>query len=143
MKTFSAKPANITHNWYLVDAEGLSPGRIASVAAKYLQGKHKANYTPHMDSGDNVVVINAAKVNITGNKLLAKRYYRHSGYAGALKSKTLEQLMDEDARKVIEYAVYGMLPDSKLRDDRMARLRVFNDDKHTHEAQKPQPLEVK
>lgn len=143
MKTFSAKPDNLTHNWYIIDADGVSPGRLAAVAAKYLQGKHKPNYTPHMDSGDNVVVINTDKIKITGNKLLDKRYYRHSGYAGALKSKTLEQLMNEDSRKVIQFAVYGMLPDSKLRDDRMARLRTFKKVEHTHEAQKPQTLEVK
>lgn len=143
MTTYSAKKADLDHNWYIVDASNQSPGRVAAVVAKYLQGKQKPRYTPHMDSGDNVVVINAAKIKITGNKLFDKRYYRHSGYAGALKSKTMQQQMNEDPRKVIEFAVYGMLPDNKLREIRMSRLRVFSDENHNHEAQKPQPLEVK
>ncbi|MBP9132066.1 50S ribosomal protein L13 [Candidatus Saccharibacteria bacterium] len=140
--TYSQKPSEITREWYIIDADGVSLGRIASVAAQKLIGKDKPSYTPHMDGGDSVIVTNAAKVGVTGNKLDAKVYYRHSSYPGSLKERTLAEQLERDARKVIESAVYGMLPKNKLRDARMKRLKVYRDAEHEHNAQQPQELKV-
>ncbi|MBI4101023.1 50S ribosomal protein L13 [Candidatus Microgenomates bacterium] len=143
MKTYSAKPKEVTRQWYLVDAAQAPLGRMAALIATYLTGKHKAMYTPHIDCGDQVIVINAAKLKLTGNKLTQKVYYRHSGYPGALKSRTAAEQLARDPTKIVTEAVKGMLPKNKLQADRLARLKVYADAKHQHEAQKPQPLEIK
>ncbi|MBP7837470.1 50S ribosomal protein L13 [Candidatus Saccharibacteria bacterium] len=142
-KTYSAKPSDVTRRWILIDASEAPLGRIATVIATYLTGKNKPIYTAHIDCGDNVVVINAEKLVVTGNKLEDKMYYRHSGYPSGLKEATLKQKLEKDPRKVIELAVKGMLPKNKLSPDRLARLRVFNGAEHEHTAQQPQKVEVK
>lgn len=141
-RTFQAKPAEINRTWWIVDAKGVNLGRLATVVAKRLQGKHLPSFTPHIDNGDGVIVINAEGITVTGDKLQTKRYYRHSGHAGGLKERTMQEQMDRDAARVIEHAVRGMLPDNKLRTARMSRLRIFNDDKHDLDAQQPKSLNV-
>lgn len=143
MKTYSAKPTDVTRRWILVDASEGPLGRVATVIATYLTGKNKPMYTAHIDCGDNVVVINAAKLVVTGNKLQDKKYYRYSGFPGGMKEMTLADKLAKDPASVIEAAVKGMLPKNKLADERLARLRVFADDNHTHTAQKPEKVEVK
>src|SRR5687768_3227805 len=143
LKTYSAKPADITRKWYLVDASEAALGRVATLVASRLMGKHKATYTPHLDCGDGVIVINAAKLKLTGNKLMQKRYFRHSGYPGALRSDTAEQLLAKNPIKVVEAAVKGMLPKNKLQAGWLKRLKVYRDDKHDQTAQQPEKLEVK
>lgn len=142
MKTYNQKPADISRQWYIVDATGLTLGRLATEIAWYLTGKHKPTYTPHVDNGDSVVVINAAHVRTTGKKLSQKRYYRHSQHAGGLKSRTLEQQLQQRPEQVIKHAVEGMISDNKLKAERMKRLRVYPDADHPHEAQQPQQLGV-
>lgn len=143
MKTYSAKPTDVTRQWYLVDASEASLGRLATQVAQLLTGKGKPMFTSHVDCGDYVVVINAANLVVTGNKPAAKTYYRHSGYPGGLTETTLQEQMEKDPTEVIIHAVRGMLPVNKLRDARLARLKVYADSQHQHSAQQPQPLSLK
>ena len=142
MKTFSAKPAEVRRDWYVVDATGKTLGRLATEIARRLRGKHKPEYTPHVDTGDYIVVVNAAKLRVTGNKLKDKLYYRHTGYIGNLKTTSLEKLLDEKPERVIELAVKGMLPRGPLGRKMLGKLRVFAGAEHNHAAQQPIPLEV-
>jgi large subunit ribosomal protein L13 len=142
IKTHTPKAAEITHEWYLIDAEGQTLGRLATKIATILNGKHKTAYSPHLDMADNIVVINAAKIKVTGNKLTDKIYYRHSGYPGGIKQATLAEMMERKPTKVIEMAVKRMLPQNKLNARRMSHLKVFAGPEHTHEPQKPTSLTV-
>jgi large subunit ribosomal protein L13 len=142
MKTFSAKPAEVRRDWYLVDATGKTLGRLSTEIARRLRGKHKPVYTPHVDTGDYIIVINAEKVRVTGNKLKDKIYYHHTGYIGNLKSISLEKLLDEAPERVIESSVRGMLPKGPLGRKMMSKLRVFAGAEHEHTAQQPVPLEI-
>lgn len=143
MKTFSLKSADIDRKWVLVDAAEAPLGRLASFVATRLSGKYKPTFTPHVDNGDYVIVINADKLVVTGNKEESKTYYRHSGFPGGIKSRTLKEVRELDITKVVEKAVRGMIPKNKLAPERLARLRVFAGTEHAHEAQKPVKLEVK
>jgi len=142
MKTFSAKPETVERDWYLVDADGKTLGRLASELARRLRGKHKPEFTPHVDTGDYLVVINAEKIAVTGNKLKNKIYYRHTGYIGNLKSISLEKQLDAHPERVLEGAVKGMLPKNPLGRAMFRKLKVYAGPKHPHEAQQPRPLEV-
>jgi large subunit ribosomal protein L13 len=142
MKTYSAKASEITRQWYIVDASGMTLGRLATIVATRLIGKHKPTYTAHMDGGDYVVIINAAQIQVTGNKLADKKYYRHSGYPGGLTETTLQEVMDSKPERAIEMAVRGMIPKNRLLDPRMKRLKVYADANHPHDPQSPQPLGV-
>ncbi len=138
MSTFSAKPADVQHDWYVVDAKDLVLGRLATRIATVLRGKHKAIFTPHIDTGDFVVVINAADVLLTGNKLDAKKYYNYTGYFGGLKSQTAREVLEADAERVIRDAVKGMLPKNKLGRQVIKKLKVYPGAEHPHAAQNPQ-----
>lgn len=140
--TVSAKPAEVRREWLLVDAEGKTLGRLASEIARRLKGKHKPIFTPHVDTGDYVVVVNAEKVAVTGNKLKDKMYYRHTGYVGNLKSISLEKQLQKAPERVIETAVRGMLPRNPLGRAMMKKLRIFAGPEHTHQAQQPKPVEL-
>jgi large subunit ribosomal protein L13 len=142
MKTFSAKPEEISHDWYLVDATGKTLGRLSTEIARRLRGKHKPEYTPHVDTGDYIVVVNAGKIRVTGNKLKDKMYHHYTGYIGNLKAAPLQKLLDEAPERVLQYAVKGMLPRNPLGRKMYAKLRVFAGPQHTHEAQRPIPLEI-
>ena len=142
MKTFSAKPAELRRDWYVIDATGKTLGRLATEIACRLRGKHKPEYTPHVDTGDYIVVVNAAKLRVSGNKLKDKRYHRHTGYIGNLKTVSLGKLLDEQPECVIELAVKGMLPRGPLGRKMLGKLRVFAGAEHNHAAQQPIPLEV-
>ena len=142
MKTFSAKPAEVRRDWYVVDATGKTLGRLSTEIARRLRGKHKPEYTPHVDTGDYIVVVNAEKVRVTGNKLKDKVYHHHTGYIGNLKSIPLEKLLDEHPGRALEYAVKGMMPRGPLGRKMLSKLRVFAGPEHTHAAQQPIPLEV-
>lgn len=142
-KTFSAKPADVTRKWFLYDASEAPLGRMATEIATKLTGKYKPIYTPHIDCGDYVVVINSDKLVVTGNKMIGKKYYRHSGFPGGIKEATLADKMAKDSAEVIKAAVKGMLPKNKLSDERLKRLRVVAGEDHGHEAQKPEKVEVK
>lgn len=142
-KTYSAKPSEVTRRWILIDASEAPLGRVATVIATYLTGKNKPMYTPHIDCGDYVVVINASNLKVTGNKLEDKTYYSYSGFPSGLKETTLKQQMEKNPAKAIEAAVKGMLPKNKLSPERMKRLRVFADENHGHAAQQPKKVEVK
>lgn len=133
-KTYSAKPTEVTRTWHVVDASTVPFGRLATQVATLLMGKHKAMFTPHIDCGDYVIVINAAQLVATGKKATDKKYYRHTGHPGGIKETTLEK---KDPIRVIEAAVRGMIPANKLRPGRLARLKVYSDDQHNHHAQKP------
>lgn len=128
--------------WYVVDGSGQPLGRLASQVAAILRGKHKPTFTPHMDTGDHVIVINADKVVLTGNKLSQKKYYRHSGYPGGLKEKTYEELMNENPELAVEKAVKGMLPHNKLGRKMLKKLKVYRGDSHPHQAQQPEVWEL-
>ncbi|MFQ5575873.1 MAG: 50S ribosomal protein L13 [Anaerolineae bacterium] len=141
MKTYSAKAQEVTQKWYVVDAQGQTLGRLASRIATILRGKHKPIYTPHVDCGDYVIVINAKKVWTTGRKLDQKKYYRHSGYPGGLKEMTLRDRLNKFPERVIEAAVKGMLPKNKLGRKMFKKLNVYAGPNHPHAAQKPEPLE--
>lgn len=141
-KTFSQKPSEVTRRWLLIDASSAPLGRVAGVIAKYLIGKYKPTYTPHIDAGDYVVVINAQNIVVTGNKEIGKTYYRHSGYPGGIKSLSLKELREKNPEKVIYQAVKGMIPRNKLADERLKRLRIFSDENHTHAPQSPKKVEV-
>jgi large subunit ribosomal protein L13 len=142
MKTFSAKPADIQRRWYLIDAEDKVLGRIATQVATILRGKHKPIYTPHVDTGDHVIVINAGKVRLTGNKRQEKFYAWHSGYPGGFKSILAGKLLLQKPERVIELAVKGMLPKNKLGRAMYKKLKVYSGPRHPHQAQQPQPLHV-
>jgi large subunit ribosomal protein L13 len=143
MKTYNAKPGEIERRWYLVDAEGQTLGRLATRIADTLRGKGKPQFTPHVDTGDFVVVVNAEKIVVTGKKLDEKIYYRHSGYPGGLKQRTLREQLDRRPTEVIRIAVKGMLPKNKLAARQLTKLKVYAGPDHPHEAQDPQTLEVK
>lgn len=143
MKTYSAKPVEVTRAWYLVDAQGQTLGRLATVIASYLTGKHKPMYTSHIDCGDTIVVVNAAQIAVTGNKLEDKSYFHHSGYPGGIKEVSLANQMLKDPTEVIRHAVAGMLPKNKLTDERLKRLKIYPTAEHAHQAQSPQTLTIK
>lgn len=142
-KTYSQKTADISRRWILVDASEAPLGRVATQIATYLIGKYKPTYTPHIDNGDYVVVINADKLVVTGDKEAAKTYYRHSGFPGGIKSASLAEVREKDATRIIEAAVKGMLPRNKQLEERLGRLRVFAGSEHAHTAQTPEKVEVK
>lgn len=143
MKTFMASPATIERKWYVVDATGYTLGRLASEVAKVLRGKNKPIYTPHMDCGDYVIVVNADKINVTGKKLDQKIYYNHSEYVGGMKETTLREMMAKKPERVMELAVKGMLPKGPLGRSMITKLHVFAGAEHDHAAQKPEVLEIK
>ena len=141
MKTYSATPRDIEHQWYVVDAEGMVLGRLATEVAKIIRGKHKPMYTPHMDTGDNVIVINAAKVRVTGKKAEQKQYFRHTGYMGHERFTPFATMLEKHPERVIEKAVYGMLPKTALgRQVLRGKLRVYPGAEHPHTAQTPKTL---
>ncbi|PID44757.1 MAG: 50S ribosomal protein L13 [Proteobacteria bacterium] len=142
MGTYSAKPAEVKRDWFVVDAEGKALGRLASEIASRLRGKHKPIYTPHIDTGDYIVVINADKVAVTGNKFTDKMYHRHTGYVGNLKSISFDKLQAKAPERIIELAVKGMLPKGPLGRDMYRKLKVYAGPEHNHHAQQPRPLEV-
>ena len=142
-KTFSATPTDIQQDWYVVDAEGMILGRLATEVARIIRGKHKPSFTPHMDTGDGVIVINASKVRVTGRKAEQKEYFRHTGYMGHERFTPFETMLARHPERVIEKAVYGMLPKTALGRQKLRnKLRVFADAKHTHAAQQPKVLEL-
>ncbi len=143
MNTHSTKPSEITRDWWLVDADGVVLGRLASEVAKRLRGKHKPNFAPHLDTGDHIVVINASKIVLTGNKLLQKQMYRHSGYPGGLRTVPYSKLMATKPELAIEKAVKGMLPSNRLGRAMLKKLKVYAGPEHAHSAQNPQPLDLR
>lgn len=140
--TVSAKPAEVRRDWYVVDAEGKTLGRLASEIARRLKGKHKPIFTPHVDTGDYIVVINCEKVAVTGNKMKDKMYHHHTGYIGNLKSISLEKQLQKAPDRVLRDAVRGMLPRTPLGRTMMKKLRIFAGPEHTHQAQQPKPLDI-
>lgn len=142
MKTFTAKPAEVRRDWFVVDAEGKTLGRLATEIARRLRGKHKAEYTPHVDTGDYIVVVNAEKIHVTGNKAAAKQYYRHTGYPGGLRSMNFEKLIDHAPERVLEIAVKGMLPKGPLGRAMHKKMKVYAGAEHPHAAQQPQELNI-
>jgi large subunit ribosomal protein L13 len=142
VRTFSPKPADINRQWHVIDAEDIVLGRLAVQAATLLRGKHKPTFAPHVDGGDFVIIINAEKVALSGNKRTDKLAFRHSGYPGGLKSIAYGDLLEKDARKAIEKSVRGMLPKNRLGDQLITKLKVYSGPEHPHTAQKPQPFEI-
>ena len=143
MSTFSAKPAEVERDWYVVDADGKTLGRLASEVAKRLRGKHKPMFTPHIDCGDNIIVVNAEKVKLTGRKLTDKAYYRHTGYPGGIKSQTAGQIMEgAHPERVVEKAVQRMLPKGPLGRQMFRKLKVYVGPEHPHAAQSPETLDI-
>jgi large subunit ribosomal protein L13 len=142
MKTFSAKPQDVSRDWYVVDATNLTLGRLSTEIARRLRGKHKPQYTPHVDTGDYIVVVNAKKIRVTGNKMKDKMYHRYTGYVGNLKSVPLEKMMQETPERALQLAVKGMMPRNSLGRKMYSKLRVFAGPEHSHEAQQPIPLEI-
>lgn len=142
MTTVFAKPAEVRGDWFLIDAEGKTLGRLATQLAHRLKGKHKADYSPHVDMGDHLVVVNAEKIRVTGNKLADKIYYHHTGYIGGIKSIGLEKLLKEHPERVIEIAVKGMLPKGPLGRDMFRKLKVYSGSEHPHAAQQPAVLDI-
>jgi large subunit ribosomal protein L13 len=142
MRTISAKKETVRHEWLLVDAEGQTLGRMASGIANRLRGKHKAEFTPHVDTGDYVVVINANKVHVTGNKVRDKMYYRHSGYPGGLKEASFGQMMEKSPEEVVRLAVRGMMPKNRLARAMLAKLKIYSGGEHPHTAQQPRKVEL-
>ncbi len=142
MKTFSAKAETVQRDWYLVDASGKTLGRLCSELARRLRGKHKPVFTPHVDTGDYLVVVNAEKISVTGKKLSDKLYHRFTGYVGNLKTETLSQLLDKHPERAIEIAVKGMLPKSPLGRAMIRKLKVYRGAEHPHSAQQPQQLDI-
>jgi large subunit ribosomal protein L13 len=143
MKTYVATPTTRQRNWLLFDADGVVLGRLATEVADALRGKRKPEYTPHCDTGDFVVVVNATKVRVTGNKLADKRYYRHSGYPGGLRSRTLAEMLERRPEEVIRKAVKGMLPRNRLGRQQLRKLKVYAGPEHPHEAQRPKAVELR
>ncbi len=142
MKTYNAKPNEIAREWYVVDAEDLVLGRLATRVADVLRGKHKTTYTPHVDVGDFVIVVNADKVKLTGNKLDQKLYWRHSGYSKSIKSRTAREMLEKKPEEVILHAVRGMLPKNRLNSRVLTKLKVYAGPDHPHRGQEPKPLEI-
>jgi large subunit ribosomal protein L13 len=142
-KTWTAKPGEITRRWYVVDAEGQTLGRLATRIADTLRGKDKPEYTPHVDTGDFVVVVNAEKIHVTGNKLDQKMYHRHSGYPGGLRSRTLREQLERRPTEVLRKAVKGMLPRNKLAAAQIGKLKIYAGPEHPHAAQSPEQLELR
>jgi large subunit ribosomal protein L13 len=142
MKTYVAKPTDRERNWLVVDANGKTLGRLATQIADVLRGKRKPEYTPHIDTGDFVVVVNAEKIHVTGDKRKNKRYYRHSGYPGGLRSRTFEEMLAKRPEEIIRLAVRGMMPRNRLARKQLTKLKVYAGPEHPHIAQKPQPLEI-
>lgn len=142
MTTISAKPAEVRRDWYVIDATDKTLGRLSTEIARRLRGKHKTTYTPHVDTGDYIVVVNAEKIRVTGNKMKDKVYYHHTGYIGSMKSISLEKLLDKAPERVIETAVKGMMPKNPLGRAMFKKLKVFAGPEHSHQAQQPQPLEI-
>jgi len=142
VRTFSPKPSDITRQWHVIDAEDIVLGRLAVQAATLLRGKHKPTFAPHVDGGDFVIIVNAEKVALSGNKRTDKLAYRHSGYPGGLSSIAYGDLLNKDARKAIEKSVRGMLPKNRLGDQLITKLKVYSGPEHPHSAQKPQPFEI-
>jgi large subunit ribosomal protein L13 len=143
LKTFMAKSAEVEQKWYLVDAEGQTLGRLSSQVASILRGKHKPIYTPHVDTGDFIIVINAEKIVLTGNKLQQKKYHHHSGYPGGMKETSYKDLLAKKPEKAIEVAVKGMLPHNRLGSKMYKKLKVYRGSGHPHQAQQPEALELK
>ncbi|MBQ3641572.1 50S ribosomal protein L13 [bacterium] len=137
MKTYSAKPLEVERKWYLIDAEGKTLGRLAVLAANLLRGKHKPQYTPNVDTGDFVIIINSSKIRVTGNKETDKIYYHHTGYPGGLKSASFKELMEKDATLALEKAIKGMLPHNTLGHEQFNKLKIYAGSEHPHAAQKP------
>ena len=137
MKTYSAKPLEVERKWYLIDAEGKTLGRLAVLAANLLRGKHKPQYTPNVDTGDFVIIINSSKIKVTGNKETDKIYYHHTGYPGGLKSASFKELMEKDATLALEKAIKGMLPHNTLGHEQFNKLKIYAGSEHPHAAQKP------
>ena len=143
MRTYSAKPSEIEKKWWIIDAEGLVLGRLATIVAMYLRGKHKPTFTPHMDCGDNIIIVNAEKVRLTGSKRIAKTYYWHTGYPGGIKSRTADKILDGDhPERVIQKAVQRMITRGPLGRVQMGNLKVYGGAEHPHEAQQPETLDV-
>lgn len=142
MRTFSAKASEVRRDWFVIDAENVVLGRLASEVARRLRGKHKAEYTPHVDTGDNIIIVNAEKIRVTGNKRKDKMYHRHSGYPGGLTSMSLEKVQEKHPERVIELAIKGMLPKNPLGREMFRKLKVYAGAAHPHEAQQPQPLKL-
>lgn len=142
MKTLSAKPESVTRDWYIVDAADKTLGRLATEIALRLRGKHKVEFTPHVDTGDYIVVINAEKVRVTGKKATDKRYYRHSGYPGGIRSLNFEELIEKAPERVVEFAVKGMMPRGPLGRAMFKKLKVYAGDQHPHSAQQPKELDI-
>ena len=143
MRTYSAKPSEIEKKWWIIDAEGLVLGRLATIVAMYLRGKHKPTFTPHMDCGDNIVIVNAEKVRLTGSKRTAKTYYWHTGYPGGIKSRTADKILDgAHPERVIQKAVQRMITRGPLGRVQMGNLKVYGGSEHPHEAQQPETLDV-
>lgn len=140
--TYMANAATVERKWYVVDAEGQTLGRLASQVAGVLRGKHKPTYTPHVDCGDHVIIVNAKEIQLTGRKLLNKKYYRHSGYAGGIKSRTALEMRETRSREMLERAVKGMLPHNKLGSKMFSKLHVYEGPEHPHEAQQPEVLTI-
>ena len=143
MKSYMARPLEVERKWYVVDAEGQTLGRLATQIAAVLRGKNKAQYTPHIDTGDFVVVINADRIEVTGRKAEQKIYYRHTGYPGGLKEVSYERMMDRKPTEIVRKAVWGMMPKSRLARAQFKKLKIYAGAEHPHAAQDPQPLEVK
>lgn len=142
MPTYNPKPGEVTRNWYVIDADDIVLGRLAVAVATLLRGKHKATYAPHVDGGDFVVVVNAGKIAVTGNKRDHSMRYRHSGRPGGLHEQTIGHLLDKDPRRAVELAVWGMMPKNRLARQMMSKLKVYSGAEHPHTAQKPQPYQI-
>ena len=142
MKTYALRASEIQRNWYIVDAEGKTLGKVASVVAQVLRGKHKPTFSPHLDNGDCVIVVNAGRVRVTGNKPDQKVYYRHTGYPGGLRATTLKDMLERHPTRVIQHAVRGMLPKSRLGRKMIKKLKVYAGSEHRHAAQQPRPLQI-
>jgi large subunit ribosomal protein L13 len=143
MRTYVAKPSDRERNWYVVDANGLTLGRLSTQIADTLRGKRKPAYTPHIDTGDFVVVVNAEKIAVTGNKRADKLYHRHSGYPGGLRTRTFQEMIDRRPEEIIRLSVKGMMPRNRLARKQLTKLKVYAGPEHPHVAQKPQPLEIR
>ena len=143
MKSYMARPREVERNWYLIDAEGQTLGRLATEIARLLRGKNKAQYTPHVDTGDFVVVVNAEKVVVTGRKAEQKVYYRHTGYPGGLKETSYEVMLERKPTEILRRAVRGMMPRTRLGRQQLRKLKIYAGPEHPHEAQNPQPYEVR
>ncbi|MFO7582326.1 50S ribosomal protein L13 [Guyparkeria sp.] len=142
MKTYSAKPAEVKRDWYVIDASGKTLGRLATEVARRLRGKHKAEFTPHVDTGDYIVIVNAKDIKVTGKKASDKMYHFHTGFIGNMKHFTFEKLIERSPERVIELAVKGMLPKNALGRQMYRKLKVYAGSEHNHQAQQPQPLEI-